>query len=87
MNKTAIYKYPFAPVDSFAIDMPAPAEVLHVDCQRGQPCMWVLVWPDGETVTRRFRLVGTGHEFDSKSLRYLATFQQSPFVWHLFEEP
>ena len=84
---SAIYKYPFKVVPSFSLKMEAPAEILHVEAQGGTPCMWVRVYPHcGEFITRRFHLFGTGDHFNPVNLSHVATFQQPPFVWHVFEE-
>jgi hypothetical protein len=29
--------------------------------------------------------VGTGESFDETNMTYIGTYQESPFVWHLFE--
>lgn len=85
--RSTIYKYPFKVGDSFSVKMEAPAEILHVESQGGTPCMWVRVYLGcDEYITRRFRMFGTGEPFDPENLRHVATFQQPPFVWHLYEE-
>lgn len=68
--------------------MPAGAEILHVNFQGGELCLWALV--DNrqfETERRRFVVVGTGHEFDGSSLRYLDTVHSPSIgsVLHVFE--
>ncbi len=89
MAKKTIYKYPFSIEDVVRIEMPAFAEILHIECQQGTPCIWALVEPEMRQETRTFSVFGTGHaiEYDrtAKSLVHHGTFQQGPFVWHVFE--
>lgn len=85
MAISVVYKYPFDVADAFVIQMPVGAQVLKVEQQNGTPTLWALVNPRAVEVTRRFRIVGTGHPFDADRLTFIATWQQPPFVWHLFE--
>ena len=85
MSLSAVYKYPFLIDDVVAVDMPAGAEVLLVDAQNGVPTIWAMVNPNAIKTRRRFRVIGTGHSFDRDRLTHVASFQQPPFVWHLFE--
>ena len=85
MRKT-IWKFTFDISDSISVPMPKGADILSVEVQGGVPCIWALVDPDAEKEARKFLLYGTGHPIDGMSAdRYVATFQQGPFVWHLFE--
>lgn len=81
-----IWKYPVKGTH-FALAMPEGARVLSVQIQHGEPVLWALVDPEGIRRERRFAIVGTGHDFDATALNYVGTFQEGPFVWHLFEEP
>lgn len=68
--------------------MPVGSEILHVACQGGQPCLWALVEVNAKTTKRVFRLFGTGHPIPDQLAEdcvHVATFQQGPYVWHLFE--
>lgn len=84
-----IYKYNITSDDEQRIEMPAIAQVLTVQCQNGHPRIWVAVDPDSPTLVRRFRLVGTGHAFDTPDgvIRYVGTFQLygGDLVFHLFD--
>jgi hypothetical protein len=86
MAASVIYKYPFEISDEVRLDMPIDAKILCVEVQAGVPMMWALVNPRAVNTTRRFRVIGTGHLFDTSYLVYVTTFQQPPFVWHVFEE-
>lgn len=97
-----IYKYPFALVDRFTLELPADARIVHVAIQpgpgepyssrsaNGTACIWAIVSPEAPQVHRVFHIRGTGHEIGygdhGRELTHVATFQDSPYVWHLFEE-
>lgn len=85
MSARAIYKYRFEISDDVRIELPAGAEVLHAEMQHGEPTLWVKVNPKAVKIVRFFRVVGTGQLFDDDRLTHVATFQQPPFVWHMFE--
>ena len=81
-----IYKYPFAVNDEVTILMPDGAKILHVDCQAGLPCVWAMVDPNKPEVPQHFYIFGTGHLIPELfgHDNHVATFQQGPFVWHMF---
>lgn len=85
----AIYKYPFNVSDRFTILMPSDAQILDVQVQGEQPCIWALVTPGAEPEERTFRVIGTGHPYpDEPEMTHRGTFQLlgGAFVGHLFEE-
>jgi hypothetical protein len=84
-NNMTIWKYELTPL-FIELDIPQFAEVLTVQIQDGVPQMWVLVDPSQPCVKTIFRIVGTGEQFESDNLKYVATFQMSWMVWHVFEE-
>lgn len=53
MEKT-IWKFQIKPNDIIKIDMPIGAEVLTVQTQYEQPCVWALVDPKAKTETKTF---------------------------------
>lgn len=67
------------------IQMPMDAQILTVQKQDGEPTIWAMVNTENELETRNFTIIGTGNSFDDKDIKYIGTFQDSPFVWHLFE--
>ena len=84
-----IFKYPIEVTDEFSVKMPIGAEVLCVQTQYEQVCIWALVAPDNEVTDMRFRIFGTGHTFDdNEKWDYVGTFQlrDGRFVGHLFKE-
>lgn len=80
-----IYKYRFEVDDRIAIEMPARAQILKVECQDGVPCMWAAVDTEAPRRLREFIILGTGHPAPPDVAAHVATFQQPPFVWHMFE--
>jgi hypothetical protein len=79
-----IWKYSLENV----IEMPKGAEILTIDIQNGQMFnaqMWVKVNTENETEKRMFEVIGTGQNFDDTNRKYVGTYQDGPFVWHVFE--
>lgn len=79
-----IYKFTLEINHEQEIEIPDDGEILSVQMQHGEPQIWVLVNPENFTVKRRFRIFGTGHDVTGE-LKFIGTFQNGPFVWHLFE--
>ena len=78
-------------VGAYTLNIPADAELLDVQEQRGKPVLWVLGDPDGRQVHRWFKGVMTGfpEPHDSwRSWTYVGTcqFDGGAFVLHLFAE-
>jgi hypothetical protein len=76
-----IYKYE---VDTIVV-MPDKAEILTVQLQNGRPWIWAMVDTDEALVERNFNVIGTGWEIEEFNSKYIATFQDGPMVWHVFE--
>ena len=71
------------------IEMPKGAEILTIDIQNGQMFnaqMWVKVDTENEMEKRMFEVIGTGQNFDDTNKKYIGTYQEGPFVWHVFEK-
>lgn len=79
-----IFKYPVE-IGEFSHQMPVGAKILTAALQNGEPQMWAIVDKSQPVEERKFQVIGTGHEFDLSDKRFISTFQQGPFVWHLFE--
>ncbi len=81
-----IYKYPLELTDRQVVRMSSNADVLAVQIQNGRPMMWAIVDASPE-VARVFRIYGTGHKLadDANLGTYVGTFQDAPYVWHVFE--
>lgn len=81
-----IYKYPVKH-GAFLVKMYKGAEILCVQMQNGAPQMWALVDIEAKEEEHGFVVFGTGsniHEYPPRT-KYIGTFQDPPFVWHLFE--
>ena len=66
---------------------PINAKPLCVQLQNGRPTVWAEVDPeDPDKRNKRFFIIGTGHEIPFLNLEYVGTFQQEPFVWHVYVE-
>jgi hypothetical protein len=82
MAARVIWKFDLAT----GVAMPAGAIILCVQWNDGGPQLWATVDPDAPKRTRRLRVYGTGRELASSPGNYVGTFQDGPFVWHVFDE-
>lgn len=85
-----IYKYEVVIDDQFEVSLPRNAVFLSVQLQHGVPQMWWLVDPNVAAHPRKFRVRGTGHQFQEnphETEAHLGTFQMNNgnLVWHLFD--
>ena len=82
-----IWKFQLSIEDIVSLEMPKGARVLHFGTQGLNPVLWVLVDPSATVESRRFRIVGTGHEInDEDTLSYIGTVMcLQGLVFHLFE--
>jgi hypothetical protein len=83
-----IWKFPLEVTDSQEVGVPAGAQILDVQVQGGQPCLWAIVHPGVQTVRRTVRIYGTGHQApdDLNRADYIGTFQLmgGGLVFHAF---
>ena len=69
-NKRTVWKYEIPLLaDEFRLEIPRDPVFLCIQIQQGLPMMWVEVDPTEEMETCRFRIVGTGHEFEGVEVR------------------
>lgn len=82
-----IWKYPFRTTDEFTLDLPKDAQILSVQMQGIQPCIWAQVHPKNELEKRHFIVYGTGHYIPNDKGVYIGTYQEfeGGLIWHLFE--
>jgi len=80
----AIWKFPLRIDDRQIVRMPRDAVILSCQFQDGILCLWAEVDPLNSRTDRTFAVVGTGHPYDFYGT-FIATAQQPPFVWHVFE--
>ncbi len=82
-----IWKFPIDIRDKQLVEMPECAEILTVQVQHGQPCLWASVDPSRKREWRRIFTVGTGHwPKPLADWRYIGTYQLSngDLVYHIF---
>jgi hypothetical protein len=83
-----IWKYPITVTDRFTLNLPKGAQILSLQPQHDQVCLWALVDPDQPKEARLFRLFGTGHAVEEGDrLSFVGTFQVQggSLVFHVFE--
>lgn len=88
MDKT-IWKFPLKVADKQNIIMPIGAEILTVQVQNEEPCLWALVDPEAGMESRHIEIFGTGHTieyFPGVSRKYISTFQLKGGQLHAFED-
>jgi hypothetical protein len=85
-----IWKFPLMLNGLCGIDMPDGTEILSIQTQNGQPCMWGLVDAAHPKVHRTFLTLGTGHPAQSATAQnFIGTYQTAcgSLVFHVFEIP
>ena len=85
-----IWKFPLQSIDRQSVQMPQGAEILTVQTQRGQPCLWAIVDDVAPMERRVLEIFGTGHEIHEEmetERKYIGTFQlmSGDLVFHVFE--
>lgn len=80
-----IFKYRLDIENLQIIEMPIGAQILHVDNQRGELCLWALVTPGMITKDRVIEIIGTGQPMDDYSRKHIGSAVVGPYVWHVFE--
>ena len=93
-----IWKFPFEITDTQVISMPEGANILTVQVQNGEPCIWAIVNESAKLISRKIRVAGTGHtlpqmEVNQTSLSaglrvYIGTIQMNggALIFHVFDE-
>lgn len=82
-----IWKFPFGITDRQYIEMPMGAQILAVQVQGEQPCIWALVESGAQLEHRDFHVVETGRALpDYDDLQYRGTLHMfGDRVFHVFE--
>jgi len=84
--KTQIWAFSIPSGSSaFQLEMPRGAQVVHIGIVKGVPSILARVKPDTETEIRRFALFGTADDIPADVGRYLGTFEDGGYIWHVFE--
>ncbi len=83
-----IWKYPLKAVDIQLLEMPEGAEILTVQFQAGNLCLWALVDSEKPKTMRYIRIYGTGIPLEQINLQYITTYQVADgrLIFHVFEE-
>lgn len=88
-----IWKFPLTPGELNVIEVPFDAEILSVGCpsiknrlvESDYPVVWVLGTPTMNRRKMRFKVIGTGWDFDDYACQFIGTaYQTSGLVWHIF---
>lgn len=87
MRSDTIWKFPLVVADRQEIEIPAGFQILTLQTQHDNPCMWVLVNPSAPKVKILFEIFGTGHPVPIHAERkYIGTFQlRNQLVFHCFQ--
>ena len=83
-----IYKYILKPWIKETVDLPEGAQILKVENQHGEFCLWALVNTRKKLVEQRKIIIrGTGHEVEYDNIKFISTFQidDGRFIFHAFE--
>ncbi len=88
--KKVIWKFVLSEEGNQIIELPLDYEILALQTQQGNPCIWVLVDPTRPKKTEVFEIYGTGHEIHysmGMNREYVGTWQEQEgmFVCHLFK--
>lgn len=80
-----IYKYEIEILDIQAISPPFGARFIHagLDPQQ-QPCLWAEVETENCPEPIAVFVVGTGNPIPQKAVHHVGSFNQGPFVWHIY---
>jgi hypothetical protein len=84
---TTIWKFRLLVRDYDTIQMPAGANIISVDVQHGEVCLWAEVDPGAAPQPRHFALVPTGGQLPRRNLEHLGTvlISSGNFVLHIYE--
>ena len=80
-----VYKYPVnRNAKKFSLILPMNFKFLRVQLQNETAFFWAEVILDGLTVEYKFELFGTGQDIPDTA-KHLGTYDDGPFVFHLFQ--
>ena len=86
-----IWKIQLRAQDNQVVAMPIGSQILTVQIQKGNICLWFSVDPEeNQLVERHIRIIGTGKPIiDEPVLQYIGTVQmaEGDLIWHIFEKP
>lgn len=73
--KSAIWKFALKTMIEQSIEMPENAQLLSVQVQSRQPCIWGVVNPYNENSKRIFYTFGISTDLPEANLKYVGTYQ------------
>lgn len=83
-----IHKYILKAEYTQEVETRAGAQILRVQMQNEEICMWCLVDTSADVMSMTIQIVGTGHPAPSNhSFQYIDTVQMNgaQLVWHIFK--
>lgn len=86
--KRAVFKVVLALTDDQTVDMRKHAEILTVQMQQGNLCVWFECDPNMPKERRRFAVVGIWHVFEDTAMqKYIGTIQifGGDLIFHVYE--
>ena len=85
--KKVIWKYVLEEVSQQVISLPKGAEILTVQVQRGELCLWARVDQNAAKVGQNIAIHGTGHDLPENIGEYIGTYQKhgGVLVFHVFK--
>ncbi len=79
-----IYKYTLKPENIQQIELPIDFEILSVQMQEDDICLWAKVSAGISKVKRTICIYGTGVNIKEDDLTHIGTVQDGIYVWHIF---
>ena len=79
-----IYKYTLDLKDKQQIELPLDAEILSVQKQDVNICLWAKVTNTFPKKKVDIYIYGTGTEINEDNLDYTGTVQDGIYIWHVF---
>ena len=81
-----IYKQELTTYGQQVVNLPVDAHIIHIDTQRGYPCMWYTCYSDSEKVLRKVYCLYTGEDIPDEPMDYLGTvlLENGELVLHYF---
>ena len=83
MPNRQIFKFPIALSAEPTIVNSPIVEILDVEFQGDNLCVWVEV-DDGPSEEFPFYIVGTGHPVPDEAVDHIGTVHRSGYVWHVY---
>lgn len=84
-----IFKYPLKVTDIQSVSLPVAHQILSVQVQRGEVCLWARVWEDTPLMPKLIYIYGTGHPVEDRiPMDFMGTIQMrdGALVFHVFCE-